>query len=326
MWGVELTPEHPIEDVVTMAETAESAGFDAVFASCHYNNRDPFITLDRIAAATDHVHLGPGIANPYESHPVALASRMATLAEVSDGRTIFGIGPGDTSTLENLGVDRDRPLRRVLETFKIAQRLWAGERIKHDGTFLAQDAGLNYTVDPIPVYVGAQGPHMIRMSAKHADGVLVNAAHPDDFAWASDQVETGMADRPADRGPFDFAAFASVSVAETATAAREAARPPVAFIAAGAAPPVIDRHGIDDERAAEIGELIAAGEFTQAFEAVTEPMLDAFCITGTPADVADRIDAILEHADSIVAGSPLGPDRTAAIRLLAEAFARSNRA
>lgn len=326
MSGIELTPEQPVEEIVRMAETAEATGFDAVFTSCHYNNRDPFITLDRIAAATETIHLGPGIANPYEIHPVTLASTMATLAEVSDGRAVFGIGPGDASTLENLGVDRDRPLRRVLETFKTAQQLWAGERVDRDGTFQAQDAGLNYEVEPIPVYVGAQGPHMIRMSAKHADGVLVNAAHPDDFAWASEQVETGAADRPAERGPFDFAAFASVSIAEAKAPAREAARPPVAFIAAGAPPPVLDRHDIDGDRAETIGTHIAAGEFTQAFEAVTEPMLDAFCIAGTPADVADRIDGILEYADSIVAGSPLGPDRTAAIKLLGEAFARSNRA
>ncbi|WP_435180366.1 5,10-methylenetetrahydromethanopterin reductase [Halorussus sp. AFM4] len=327
MRGIELTPEHPIEDLVAIGEAAEAEGFDAAFASCHYNNRDPFVVLDRIAAATDDLLVGPGVANPYETHPVALASRVATLAEASGGRAVCGLGAGDRSTLANLGVERERPLRRVLETMKVAQKLWAGKRVDHDGTFRATDAGLNYAeaIDAIPVYVGAQGPHMIRMAAKHADGVLVNASHPDDFAWADEQVETGLAERPDERGDFDFAAYASVSVAEDADAAREAARPPVAFIAAGAAPPVLDRHGIDRERAEEIGEAIEAGEFSAAFEAVTPAMLDAFCIAGTAETAAEKISGVLEYADSFVAGSPLGPDPRAAVSLAAGAVDRATR-
>ncbi|UPV76117.1 5,10-methylenetetrahydromethanopterin reductase [Halorussus limi] len=325
MRGIELTPEHPIPDLVETGQRAEESGFDTLFASCHYNNRDPFVVLDRVAAATDDLRLGPGVANPYETHPVSLASRVATLDEVSDGRAVCGLGAGDRSTLRNLGFERDRPLRRVLEAMKVSQKLWAGERVDHDGTFRATDAGLNYpeAVSDVPVYVGAQGPHMIRMAAKHADGVLVNASHPDDFAWADERVEEGVDERPASRGgrdDFDFAAYASVSVAEDADAAREAARPPVAFIAAGAAPPVLDRHGIDRERAEEIGEAIESGDFSAAFERVTPAMVDAFCIAGTPESAAEKISGVLEYADSFVAGSPLGPDPTAAVGLVATAL------
>ena len=325
MLGIELTPEHPVSDLVDIGREAEAEGFDALFASCHYNNRDPFVVLDRVAAATDDLLLGPGVANPYETHPVSLASRVATLDEVSDGRALCGLGAGDRSTLTNLGFDRDKPLRRVLEAMKVSQKLWAGERVDHDGTFQATDAALNYSVGDngdVPVYVGAQGPHMIRMSAKHADGVLVNASHPDDFAWADKQVEKGLSDRPDERGDFDFAAYASVSVAEDAEAAREAARPPVAFIAGGAAPPVLDRHDIDHERAEEIGEKIESGDFMDAFEAVTPAMIDAFCIAGTPETAAEKISEVLEYADSFVAGSPLGPDPEAAVSLVAEACDR----
>ncbi len=269
--------------------------------------------------------MGPGVANPYETHPVTLASRVATLDESSDGRAVFGIGAGDASTLSNLGYERDRPLRRVLESFDVARDLWAGERVTHEGTFTAIDAGLNYPTGPVPVYVGAQGPHMIRMSAKHADGVLLNAAHPDDFAWAAERVEEGVAERPASRGEFDFAAFASVSVAEDGEKAREAARPPVAFIAAGAAPPVLDRHDLDTDLACEIGERISTGDFSAAFSLVSGAMIDAFCIAGTPETVEHRVREITEYADSFVAGSPLGPDIEDAISLAGTAIDRGYR-
>lgn len=323
MRGIELTPDRPVADLVELGVAGEGAGFDAIFTSCHYNNRDPFIALSQIAAATETIQVGPGVANPYDAHPVALASSVATLQEVSGGRAHFGLGAGDRSTLANLGVERDRPLRRVLETMQVARKLWAGERVTHDGTFQTVDAGLNYEpteAESIPVYVGAQGPHMLRMAAKYADGVLINASHPADVAWAVDQVDDGLSTRPDERGNFDVLVFASVSVAKSKTAAVEAARPPVAFIAGGANPRVLERHGIDAERATAVGTLIEEGSFAEAFEAVTPAMIDAFCVAGTPEAVAEKLEAIGEYADGIVAGSPLGPDPLRAVGLIAGAF------
>jgi len=313
MFGIELTPEHPIDRIADLGVQAEAAGYDTLFVSSHYNNRDPFAALHRIAVETDDVRLGPGVANPFEIHPVTLASKVATVDEATGGRGIA----------RNLGFDDDRGLRPVLEAFKTAQQLWAGERVDNDGTFAADDAGLNYEPPSgadIPVYVGGEGPHMCRMAAKHADGLLFNGSHEADLAWAREQVDNGDADRPDHRGAFDLAAYASVSVAAEREAAREAARPPVAYITAGAAPPVLDRHDIDSETAGEIGTKISAGAFSAAFELVTPAMIDAFCMAGTVDDVAERMAAVLDHADSIVVGSPLGPDLADAVDLAAEAY------
>jgi len=320
MNAIELTPEHPVSRLREWAETAEREGFDTAFVSHHYNNRDEFVALTEIARATDQLRLGPGVVNPAETHPVALASRMATLDELAGGRGIFGVGPGDSATLSNLGLDPDSPLRLVLETMQVARRLWDGERVDHDGTFEAVDAGLNYDAGDIPVYVGAQGPHMTRMSAKYADGVLYNGSHPRDIAWAAERIAEGLDERPAERGDFDFAVYASVSVAESEAAAREAARPPVSFIASSAPEPVLERHGLDTDRASTVGEHIAAGAFTEAFGTVSDGMIDAFSVAGTPETVAERFTALLETADNVVVGSPLGPEPGEAIGLAREAL------
>ncbi|MFB6359781.1 MAG: 5,10-methylenetetrahydromethanopterin reductase, partial [Halobacteriales archaeon] len=258
--------------------------------------------------------------NPYETHPVTLASRAATLQELADGRAVFGIGAGDRSTLNNLGIERDRPLARVGEAVTTARQLWAGDRVDHDGTFDANDAGLNYSVDPLPVYLGAQGPQMLRLAARLADGVLVNASHPRDVAWAAEQLADGVEDRPDDRDPLEIAVYAVVSIAEDRAAARQAARPPVAYIAAGAPEPVLDRHGLDPALAGDIGASIGAGDFEGAFDAVSAEMLDAFAAAGTPEAVADRFAALLEHADGLVAGSPLGPEAAQAVDLIRRAY------
>ncbi|WP_121741950.1 5,10-methylenetetrahydromethanopterin reductase [Natronorubrum halophilum] len=329
-WAIELTPEHPPARIAKLASLAEAEGFDIAFASSHYFNRDPFVTLSRMVDATDELRLGPGVINPYETHPVKLAAQTATIDELSDGRAVFGVGAGDRSSLANLGIDREKPLRRVLETFDVARDLWAGETVTHEGTFTARDASLNLEERSIPVYVGAQGPHMLRMSAKHADGVLINAAHPADLEWAAGEIERGLAERP-DRssgahsdprdGEFESLAFASVSVAGDETEAREAARPPVAFIVGGAAEPVLERHGIDREAAEAVSDALEQGELTDAFGHVTPAMIDAFCIAGTTETVADRFEAALEHVDGIVVGSPLGPDLEDAVGRASEALA-----
>ncbi|GAB7090473.1 5,10-methylenetetrahydromethanopterin reductase [Halorubrum luteum] len=322
MLGIELTPEHDLHRLVDLGVRAETAGYDVVYSTCHYNNRDPWAFLSRLAAETDSVRLGPGVANPYETHPVTLASSVATLDEASAGRAVFGIGPGDPSTLQNLGLADQRGLRPVLEAFKTAQRLWAGERVDHEGTFDAAGAGLNYEPPQgaeIPVHVGGEGPHMCRMAAKHADGLLYNGSHPGDLAWAREQVDDGLTERPDSRGEFNLIAYAAVSIAEDGETAREAARPPVAFITAGAAPPVLQRHGIDSNAAEAIGDHVSAGEFSEAFERVTPAMVDAFCMAGTPETVRDRATAVAEHADGLVVGSPIGPDIEASVDLAADA-------
>ena len=95
--GIELTPEHPTPEIVETAQAAEDAGFDTAFVSSHHFNRDPFVVADRIGQSTG-LDVGPGVVNPYETHPVSLATRMGTLDETTDGRAVFGRAQYDSGT------------------------------------------------------------------------------------------------------------------------------------------------------------------------------------------------------------------------------------
>jgi len=55
---------------------------------------------------------------------------------------------------------------------------------------------------------------------------------------------------------------------------------------------------------------------------VSPEMVDAFCIAGTPETVEERIETLLADADSVVVGSPLGPDLAEAIDLAGAAVRR----
>ena len=309
MADVELVADKPVGRLVELASVAEEEGFEGVWVTDHYNNRNPFVALTAIAGATDEVQIGPGVTNPYYAHPAYTANAVATLDEHSDGRARLGIGPGDPNTLAALEIERESPLYEVLDAVKLTRALLGGEKVTEEG--VVKDAKLNYETRVVPVYVGAQGPNMLRMAADHGDGVLINASHPDDFVWSLEQID--------DETDAEIVAYTSFSVSDDREKAREVARQPVAFVASASPPPVLERHGIDAELADEIGAHIERGEFSEAFAKVSDAMLDAFSVCGTPDECAERVDALYDTGvDTVVVGSPLGPEPEEALRVASE--------
>ncbi|MDZ7731661.1 MAG: hypothetical protein U5K37_13265 [Natrialbaceae archaeon] len=74
---------------------------------------------------------------------------------------------------------------------------------------------------------------------------------------------------------------------------------------------------------AQISDALERGELNQAFELVTPRMIDAFSVAGTVETVAERFDALSEHVDGIVVGSPLGPDLELGIDLARAALEKA---
>ncbi len=322
-FGIELTPDRTVDETAAHAAVAEQSGIDAGFVSNHFDNRDPFQTLAAIGRATDNFQFGPGVVNPRESHPVRLATQTATLAEQFPNRVLCGIGAGDRSTLAKLGFEHDRPVTRVAETVGIVRKLTSGERVTADGIYELDEVGLSYEPPaPVPIFVGAQGPTMVRMTAERADALLMNGSHPRDYEAAREHISAGSERRDASRDALTVLGFACVSVAESSPSAREVARPPVAFVTAGAPDAQLERHGIDREAVRQIRHALATGDHASAYERVTERMIDTFSVAGSVAEVADELRTLATHVDGIVAGAPLGPDRKTAIELLGSVATR----
>ncbi len=298
MFEVELVAENPIQKLTPLAETAEKLGFKACWTTDHYNNRNPLVTLTAIAAKTDKIEIGTGITNPYTAHPAWIAGGIASLNEFSDGRARLGIGAGDKNTLENLCITRESPLNDVLNAVNVARELFNGEKSNIEN--VTSNASLNYQAGDIPIYIGAQGPQMLGMASKYGDGILINASHPRDFKWSINQI--GETDA-------EIVAYTSFSMDQKRDAARKKAREPVSFIASGAPDQVLDRHGIDIQRARKIGQHIKNGDFSDGFNLVSDQMIDSFSISGSPDECRERVEEIFNTGvDIVVIGSPIGPD------------------
>ncbi|MBE0523718.1 MAG: 5,10-methylenetetrahydromethanopterin reductase [Methanosarcinales archaeon] len=317
-FGIEFLANEPADKLADMIRFSEENGIEFAWITDHYNNRDCFSLLTYIAARTSTIKLGTGVTNPYTRTAPQLASAIATVNEVSGGRAVFGIGPGDKMTFENLGVQWTRPLQMVRETVEVVKQLTAGESVSYNGNVVSiKKAKLNFGKRAVPVYIGAQGPGMLRLAGELGNGALVNASHPRDFEFAVKLLKEGAAsDTDRDFSQFDVGAYTSFSVAENREKAVAAARPVVAFITAGSPPDVLKRHGIPQEDSTRLNEAFKKG-FKRAVQEVTDDMIMAFSICGTPGDCIEQIHELIEAGvTQIVVGSPIGPDRTEAIKLV----------
>ncbi len=318
-FGIEFVPYKPVDEIVGLTKKAEEAGFNYCWITDHYNNRNVYSFLTAIARNTQRIELGPGVTNPYHIHPAVTASAIASIDEISNGRAILGISAGDRTVLSSLGIELHKPLTTISESIEIVKKLLAGERANFDGKiFKVRGARLNFKPKrKIPIYLGAQGPEMLRLAGKVSDGVLINASHPSDLDYAVNGIKRGVDEAGRKLEELDIVAYTSFSVADSAEKAKGAAKPVAAFIVASSPPMVLERHGIAAEDAGKVRDAIASGKFGDAIAGVNDAMLNAFCIYGAQADCIKRIREIAKiGVTQLVVGSPIGPDPAASIEII----------
>jgi len=318
-FGIEFVPSDPVLKIAHYAKLAEEQGFDNVWITDHYNNRDVYSTLTVLAMNTNSIKLGTGVTNPYTRNIAVTASSIASINEISGGRAILGLGPGDKATFDAMGIAWDKPLTTTKESIQALRSFFEGKKVTMDGEVVKfSGAKMAFKAGNVPIYMGAQGPKMLELAGEVADGVLINASHPRDFEEAVKQISAGAKKAGRDPKDVDVAAYACFSIDKDAAKAVNAAKVVVAFIVAGSPDMVLERHGIDVASKAAIGGAIAKGDFGSLMGGmVTKEMMDAFSISGTPDDCKARINELLDiGVTQIVAGSPIGPDKEKAIKLI----------
>ncbi len=338
-FGIEFVPDKPIDKIVHWAKLAEKNGFDLVWLTDHYNNRNVWSALTVIALNTSKVIIGPGVSNPYHMSPALSASAAVTLNEISNGRAAIGFGAGDRITLNSIGIDWVKPVSTVVECIEYVRALTEGRRFTLDGkAFKIRGAKLNIVKrkavlddkgNPvlkdgkpvkrgakIPIYAGAQGPQMLKRTAMVADGILINASHPKDFKVAFEKIREGAEEAGRDLSDIDVGAYAACSIGETYNEALKGdLRIVVAFIVASSPEEILDRHGIDTDSCKRVRKLLGEGNFKELPKAISEEMLEAFSIVGDSKQCISHIEGLLKAGvTQMVIGSPIGPDKSKAIQ------------
>lgn len=318
-FGIEFVPMELFWKTTYYTMQAEKLGYDSIWITDHFNNRNVYVSLAFIANYTDHIKLSPGVTNPYLIHPVITAQSVASLNEVAPGRVLCGIGAGDKTTLEMLGVEMSSPLTAMRESVELIRKQLDREKGGYEGKMFQALPGsrFNFKVKGgIPIYVGAQGPKMLQLAGEIGDGALINASHPDDIERAVDLISRGAEKAGKTIDDVDVAAYTSFSIADTKKGAMKSVVPVVAYIVAGSPPFILEKHGISVEKAETIKSGLANRNWGQAFGAVETEMIDAFSICGDPDQCIEKIDELFKTGvNHFITGSPLGPSKKEAINL-----------
>lgn len=318
--GIEFVPNMPIRDLVDYAVLAEQNGIGYLWLTEHYNNRNVYASLSQIATRTSKIYMGPGVTNTFTVNPAVTASAIASIDELSGGRAMLGIGPGDITTLATLGIPMQSPVARLKDGVSVIRKLLSGEQVSMRGqVFNISGAQLNFKpVRDIPVYIGALGPAMLKIAGEIGDGCLINASHPVDFEEAVPLIKEGSKGRKG----YDIAAYTCFSIDEDAERAKKAVKPVVAFIIAGCSESALRRHKIDLVKVISIKNNLRIGDFKSAFRAIDDNMIEAFSLNGSPEGVIEKIKVLEDRGvTQIVAGIPQGLDMKKSILLIGKYIA-----
>ncbi|MBS3815308.1 MAG: 5,10-methylenetetrahydromethanopterin reductase [Hadesarchaea archaeon] len=319
--GIEFVPYSPLKKLGELGKEIEKAGFDHIWVSDHYHNRFVHSVLSYLALKTNQVSLGPGVTNPYLIHPAVTAAASATLDELSDGRATLGISAGDPFFLQTVGMKHEKPITTVRESIEVIRGLLSGEKFDYSGEkFSCNGAEIRFSPKkPIPIYVGGRGKQMLGVAGSHADGALINAAHPEDIKESIKYIKKGAEKADVDLEDFDFVAYMATSLGDDVEKAREKARTVTAFVASSAPKSSIERENISDESIEEVRKHLKSGNISKARDAVTGKMIDAFSVSGKIDLLESRIRELKKlGVTQVVTGSPIGLDTKKAINQIGE--------
>jgi coenzyme F420-dependent glucose-6-phosphate dehydrogenase len=176
--------QFPPRDLLEQAKAAERAGFDGIGCSDHLqpwwepgHSGHAWVWLGAVAEATDRVPFGTGVTPPGPRyHPVLIAQAWATMESMYPGRPYLGVGSGESLNESPLGADWPpvgQKIERMEEGLELIHRLFAGERVTHDGRyFRTKEAYLHTRPERRPaIYVSAFGPRAARVAGRLGDGL-----------------------------------------------------------------------------------------------------------------------------------------------------------
>jgi probable F420-dependent oxidoreductase len=147
---------------------------------------DPLVTLSMLAGTTERVRLGTSVfVLPYRD-PVTLASEVAALDVLSEGRVILGVGVGwMREEFEAIGVPSRERGARTDEHLRVLKTLWTEDPASFDGEFTRFD-GIVLATKPHnqggpPVWIGGNTEPALRRALRFGDGWHGFEVFPDEL-------------------------------------------------------------------------------------------------------------------------------------------------
>lgn len=297
-WGAQPPTNH-----AELVAAAERNGFDAIFTAEAWGS-DAYTPLAWWGSSTERVRLGTSVLQLSARTPTACAMAALTLDHLSGGRHIVGLGVSGPQVVEGwYGQKFPKPLARTREYIDIMRQVWAREApvtsagphyplplTGDDATGLGKP--LKAIVHPlradIPVFLGAEGPKNVALTAEIADGWLPLFYTPRMAETYNSWLDEGFA-RPGarrSRKDFEICATAQIVITDDRPAAMAAIKPFLALYMGGMGSEdtnfhaeVYRRMGYSDV-VDEVTELFRSDRKDEAAQIIPDAVVDDSAIVG----------------------------------------------
>ena len=181
---------------------AEKLGVHAAWSAESWGT-DAATPLAFMAARTSRIRLGSGVMQAGTRTPALVAMTAMTLASMSGGRFLLGLGVSGPQVIEGWhGIPFARPLQRLRETVEIVRKAVRGERLTYKGQVYelplpgGEGKALRSGAKPqpeIPIYLATLSPRSLEMTGEIADGWLGTSFMPDHARVFFDPIAAGAA-------------------------------------------------------------------------------------------------------------------------------------
>ena len=193
-FGINILARAASSDLRRVGQQIEDAGFESLFLPEHTHipvrgdihsagqqthermkeMPDPFIALTAVASVTTSLRVGTGVSLIAQHDPIAMAKRIATIDQISNGRFMLGVGAGwNRSEAANHGVAARDRWRVMRENVLAMKAIWTHEPARFCGDHVRFD-DLWSRPKPVqrphpPVIIGGEGPTVIDRVLDYGD-------------------------------------------------------------------------------------------------------------------------------------------------------------
>jgi 5,10-methylenetetrahydromethanopterin reductase len=298
-----------------VAREADSEGIDSVWIGESVANRDSLVAATLVASGLHRCRVIPGPLSPYSRHPVTIARSLLSLSEIAPHRVALHLGVGNLRSQAAAGIPARRSAEAMWEALAIIGGICKGEHGPWAGSSWQIESltlGIRPTA-PIPIYLAAMGPRMLRLASTKADGVVLSdALSPEYLRDFLSSARPAIEERR--RTGFLVTAFVVACTMDASADAYQLMKPVLGRLLGR--PSLHPAHVADwkiNELAIEKDKLEVAAARQDAAELsalVPDRAVEVLTATGTPREFERRLATYMTAGVDLLAIAPIGDEET----------------
>jgi len=318
--GLSMTGNEDWDELTTYTLEAERLGVDFVWSAESWGH-DAVTPLAYLAAKTSRIKLGAGIMQAVARTPANTAMTAMTLASMSHGRFVMGLGASGPQVVEGWhGVPFRKPIQRIREVIEIVRIISSGARLEYHGQIYdlplpgGEGKALKSGARPqpgIPVYLATLSPKSLELTGEVADGWIGTSFMPEHAEVFFAHIAAGAKQAGRTLADIDLQAGGSVCFSDDIDRLVARHRPGLAFTLGAMGSKehnfynaAFRRAGYEEEALA-VQRLWLEGKRREAADLVPAEMVLGANLLGTESMVRDRIRA---YRDAGVTTLRIHPD------------------